>query len=419
MRRDVMKTFGKSSTELVQRERERLAALENLDLLDSPRDEGFDRIVRLIQTVFTVDIGLVSVIDAHRQWYKACSGLSNDEVPREDSFCRHVLDDEQPMIVQDTTKDPRFLAHPAVTGDTHIRFYAGVPLKTKAGHSIGTVCAIDRTPRSFGRKDLGILQELAGAAMDRMELMQTAATDSLTDALTRRAFKREAEQLIASALRHKQDLACVVLDVDHFKRVNDTYGHAAGDEVLKAVAATCRANLRTSDLFGRLGGEEFAVVLSHTGAEDALKTAEKLRAEIAALSIAGDFGTLNVTASFGSSALSIIGRDIETLLAQADAAMYRAKETGRNRCTSWTAMNAAPGTGARRRVLKAGVIIFNDRRSTIDCTVKSLGVDGAGITVSNSAGIPPDFTLSIKADAFETTCAVLSRDRQNLEVAFR
>ena len=69
MRRDVMKTFGKSSTELVQRERERLAALENLDLLDSPRDEGFERIVRLIQTVFTVDIGLVSVIDAHRQWY--------------------------------------------------------------------------------------------------------------------------------------------------------------------------------------------------------------------------------------------------------------------------------------------------------------------------------------------------------------
>lgn len=413
------RTFGKSSVELVQRERERLLALENLDLLDTPRDEGFDRIVRLIQQVFTVDIGLVSLIDAHRQWYQACSGLSNDEVPREDTFCRYVLDDEQPMVVPDATKDSRFAAHPAVTGDAHIRFYAGVPLKTKAGHTIGTVCAIDRTPRSFARKDVGVLQELAGAAMDRIELMQTASTDSLTEALTRRAFKRDAEQLIAAALRHKHDLACVVLDIDHFKRVNDTLGHAAGDEVLKAVAATCRANLRASDLFGRLGGEEFAIVLPHIGAEDAMKAAEKLRAEIAATPVSGDFGRLNVTASFGSTALSIVGRDIETLLAQADAAMYRAKESGRNRCVSFASMAAAEGLSARRRVLKAGSIIFNDRRSAIDCTVKTLGVDGAGMTVSSTAGIPPEFTLSIRAEGFETGCTVVSRDRQNLEVAFR
>lgn len=415
----ISRTFGKSSTEAIKRERERLAALENLDLLNSPRDEGFDRIVRLIQQVFTVEIGLVSLIDGHRQWYQACSGLSADEVPLEDTFCRYVLNDEQPMVVQDATKDPRFVAHPAVTGVDHIRFYAGVPLKTRARHTIGTVCAIDRTPRSFSRKELGILQELAGAAMDRVELMQTASTDSLTEALTRRAFKREAEQLIATALRHKHDLACLVLDVDHFKKVNDTHGHAAGDEVLKAVAAACRAKLRTGDLFGRLGGEEFVIVLPHVGAEDAMVAAEKLRAEIAARPISGAFGTLNVTASFGSAALSIVGRDIETLLAQADAAMYQAKGSGRNRCVSWASMQGADGMNTRRRVLKAGNIVFNDRRSTVDCTVKSLGVDGAGIVVSNTAGIPPEFTLAIKADGFETNCSVISRDRQNLEVAFR
>lgn len=413
------RVFGKSSAEAAQRERDRLAALENLDLLDSPREEGFDRIVRLIKEVFTVDIGLVTVIDAHRQWYKSCAGLSNDEVPREHTFCRYILDDERPMVVQDATKDPRFAMHPAVTGESHIRFYAGVPLRTREGHAIGTVCAIDRTPRSFGKKDLGILEELSGAAMDRIELVQAAATDSLTEALTRRAFKREADQLIAAALRHKHDLSCVVLDVDHFKRVNDTHGHAAGDEVLKAVAATCRTNLRASDLFGRLGGEEFAVLLPHIGADDAVRTAEKLRAEIAARPIRGGFGTLDVTASFGVSALSIVGRDIETLLAQADVAMYQAKAAGRNRCISWAKLQAGDGMGARRRVLKAGAIIFNDRRSTIDCTVKSLGADGAGITVSNTAGIPPEFILSIKADDFETKCTVIARDRQTLEVAFR
>lgn len=410
--------FGKSA-ETVQREKERLAALESLDLLNSPRDEGFDRIVRLIQQVFGVEIGLVSLIDAHRQWYQACAGLSGDEVPREDTFCRYVVHNEEPMVIQDATQDSRFVSHAAVTGPEHIRFYAGVPLKTRDGHTIGTVCAIDRRPRSFGRRDLSILQELAGAAMDRIELLQAASTDSLTEALTRRAFKREAEQLIAAALRHRHDLSCLVFDVDHFKAVNDSYGHAAGDEVLKMVAATCRANLRTSDLLGRLGGEEFAVVLSHIGADDAMRTAEKLRAAIAARFVDGDFGRISVTASFGGSALSMVGRDIETLLAQADAAMYRAKGDGRNRCVSWTSMQPADGMGVRRRVLKAGSIIFNDRRSTIDCTVKSIGADGAGIMVSNSLGIPPEFILAIKAERLETECKVISSDRQNLEVAFR
>lgn len=417
--RVMARVFGKSSAEAVQREKGRLAALEQLDLFNGPRDSGFDRIVRLIRQIFDVEIGLVSFIDGHRQWYQACSGLSADEVPLEDTFCRYVAADEQSMIVQDAMKDPRFVAHPAVTGPEHIRFYAGVPLKTKAGITIGTVCAIDRAPRSFGRRDLCVLEELAGVAMDRIELMQTASTDSLTEALTRRAFKREAEQLIAAALRHRHDLACILLDVDRFKLVNDTHGHAAGDEVLKAVAATCRANLRASDLFGRLGGEEFAILLPHIGSEDAMAAAEKLRAEVCARPICGDFGTLAVTASFGVSALSIVGRDVDTLLAQADAAMYRAKGSGRNRCVSWSSMQAANGMGARRRVLKAGSVIFNDRRSTVDCTVKSLGVDGAGITVTNTAGIPPEFRLAIKAEGFETACSVISGDRQNLEVAFR
>jgi len=415
----VARVFGKSSPDAIQREKNRLAALEQLDLLDAPRDEGFERIVRLIKQIFAIDIGIVSLIDAHRQWYQACSGLAADEVPREDTFCRLVVDCEEPIIVQDASRDPRFSAHPAVTGADHIRFYAGVPLKTRDGHAIGTVCAIDRRPRSFGARDLAILEELAGAAMDRIELLQSAATDGLTEALTRRAFKQEAEQLISLALRHHHDLSCIVLDVDHFKRVNDTHGHAAGDDVLKAVVATCKATLRAGDLFGRLGGEEFAVILPHVDREGALAAAEKLRAAIDAEVIRGGYGALHVTASFGTSALSIVGKDIETLLAQADAAMYQAKNTGRNRCVSWSSIHTDHPIGARRRVLKAGSILFNERRSVIDCTVKSLGLDSAGISVSNSAGIPPEFTLSIKGEGFETNCRVIAQDRQHLEVAFR
>jgi len=414
----VARAFGKSSVDARKREMERLAALEQLDLLDAPRDEGFDRIVRLIKQIFSIDIGLVSLIDAHRQWYQACSGLSADEVPREDTFCRYVVDYEEPVIVQDATRDPRFAQHPAVTGDSHIRFYAGVPLMTKAGHIIGTVCAIDRTPRSFGARDLAILQELAGAAMDRIELLQSAATDSLTEALTRRAFKQEADQLISLAIRHQHNLSAIVLDIDRFKSVNDTHGHAAGDQVLRAVAATCKANLRAGDLFGRLGGEEFCIVLPHIDREGAAAVAEKMRAAISAQPIEGEFGSLTVTASFGISSMSIVTKDIETLLAQADAAMYHAKNGGRDRCVSWNSIRSEGSASARRRVLKAGSILFNDRRSTIDCTIKSLGADSAGLSVSNSAGIPPEFILAIKGEGFETACRVIAQDRQNLEVAF-
>jgi diguanylate cyclase (GGDEF)-like protein len=409
--------FGKSSLE-AQRETARLAALERLDILDSPKDEGFDRIVRLIKEIFTVDIGIVSLIDAHRQWYKACSGFAIEELPRQDTFCWRVIESDEAIIVQDATKDSRFSDHLAVTGPEHIRFYAGMPLKTRDGFTVGTVCAIDRRPRSFSSRDLVILQELAGACMDRIELLESAATDSLTGAMTRRAFKTEAEQFISLARRHQHDLSCIALDIDHFKNVNDSYGHAVGDQVLKAVAAACKATLRAGDLLGRLGGEEFAIVLPHVDRQAAFAVAEKVRESISALDIPSEHGAIKVTASLGITSLSIVGKEIETLLAQADAAMYQAKHGGRNRCMSWNTLQADHPTGARRRVLKAGAIIFNNRRSTIDCTIRTLGSDSAGLAVSSAIGIPPEFVLAIKGEGFETNCKVIAHDQQHLEVAF-
>lgn len=411
------RAFGRSSVEAAQREMERLAALEKLDMLDTPRDEGFDRMVRLIKTVFTVDIGIVSFIDGHRQWYKSCSGMSVDEMPRQDSFCQYVVNCEEPLLIQDTTRDPRFASHPVVTGEAHIRFYAGVPLKTRDGYTVGTVCAIDRSPRSFSTRDLGILQEIAGLAMDRVEVMQTAAVDSLTGALTRRAFKEEAARLLSLAARHHQDVACITLDVDHFKRVNDTHGHATGDEALKLVAATCKEQLRGGDLLGRLGGEEFAILLPHVDRQGALTVAEKLRQAVASRPLPVPNGEMKITASFGTTMMSIVAKDIDSLLAQADAAMYQAKQSGRNRCVCWGAAEGVKSS-PRRRVLKAGVIIFNDRRSTFDCTVKSIGADGASIAVSSTSGVPSSFVLAIPAENFQTTCQVMAQDRQNFEVSF-
>lgn len=157
------------------------------------------------------------------------------------------------MVIEDASQDARVANNPSVTGDAHIRFYAGVPLKTREGLTLGTVCAIDRRPKSIGARDLVILQELAGLAMERIELLQFAATDGLTGLLTRKAFKSESEKLIAQALRHQHDLSCLVLDVDHSKKVNDTYGHTAGDEVLKRLVALIGAPCGQETLLGVSG----------------------------------------------------------------------------------------------------------------------------------------------------------------------
>src|SRR5689334_19870629 len=121
---------------------DRLEALERYDILDTPREKPFDRIANLIQAIFDVPIGIVSMIDGHRQWYKASTGLPNNEADLKDTFCRFALEGSAPLVIPDATKDHRVSNNPYVAGDPNIRFYAGVPLRTKDGHNIGTVCAI-------------------------------------------------------------------------------------------------------------------------------------------------------------------------------------------------------------------------------------------------------------------------------------
>jgi diguanylate cyclase (GGDEF)-like protein len=398
-------------------ERGRLEALDRLDVLDTPPEAEFDRVARLIKNIFDVNIALVSMIDAHRQWYKACIGMPVSEVPRKDTFCKLTIREAEPVVVADTTKDPRFSDSPYVTGEPHIRFYAGVPLRTSDGHAIGTLCAIDDRPRPFSDRDVAILRDLADIVMTEIELKQLATTDVLTGAMSRRAFKEDGGNAVALSLRHKTYLSCVAVDLDHFKRINDTYGHAAGDKVLVAASNAIRESLRQSDRIARIGGEEFAVLLPHTNRAGALEVAEKLREKVESTVVEIGAVNIGITASFGVAALDIATRDIDTLLAHADAALYEAKNTGRNKCVAWRNIHA--DAGARRRVLKAGQVLFNGRRSAIDCTVRSLSDAGAGLDVSSTLGIPSVFTLAIRADGFETACQVVSRTERYIEVEFR
>jgi len=163
------------------------------------------------------------------------------------------------------------------------------------------------------------------------ELESLSRTDALTGVGNRRAFDDALGHEIARAKRHGQALSLVMLDIDHFKHVNDTHGHQGGDEVLRVVARTLRATLRDGDVLYRYGGEEFAVLLPYAQGAGACTAAERMLRAIAAAPIDLRTGQLHVTSSAGVATLSAADNDGASLVSRADAALYEAKKAGRNR----------------------------------------------------------------------------------------
>ncbi len=318
-----------------------MEALHRMELLDTPAEEPFDRITRLAKSVLDTPIVVVSLVDANRQWFKSKQGLDASETPRDVAFCDHTIRRSEPMVIRDARLDERFADNPLVVGEPGIRFYAGVPLRTKDGHNIGTLCAIDLQPRTISSQHLTVLEDLARLVVDEMELRLIATTDSLTGAMTRRALFEAAKRDFARAKRHDYRLTCVVFDIDHFKSINDNFGHAAGDVILQNVVADCERVLRASDYLGRIGGEEFAVILQDTDQEAAFQVVDRMRTAIESLVTEFSGNSVRVTASFGMACLKPDVDSFEELLKMADAALYTAKENGRNRIVASEETNKA------------------------------------------------------------------------------
>jgi diguanylate cyclase (GGDEF)-like protein len=311
-------------------EAQRLAALDHLDVLDSPPEESFDRITRLVRTVLDTPIATITLIDRNRQWFKSRQGLDNSETPRDISFCALAIEQSDPLIVADARKDPRFRDNPLVLGDPKIRFYMGVPLVLSDGFAIGTLCAIDRRPRQMRREQVATMYDLARVVVDELELRRLATVDTLTGALTRRTFLREAEQAFDVARQYKREFSCVMMDVD-LGAVVETRGRAAADAVLRAISRACRKAIRSVDLFGRVAAEEFALALPETDQAGAETVAERLRWAVgAAVGQASDGPLIDVTASLGVAVQGGLDRDFASLMHRADTAMFRAKQGGRN-----------------------------------------------------------------------------------------
>jgi diguanylate cyclase (GGDEF)-like protein len=326
----------------------RMQALHDLNILDTPIQENFERITRITQALFNVPIVSFTLIDSQRQWFKSMQGLDVCETSREVSFCAHVINQDELFVINDALEDPRFADNPLVTRDPKIRFYAGYPVRSADGLRIGSLCIIDKKPRFFTDNELASLKDMAAmieteisAKRNRtiqdqlLDELALAKKQALVDGLTRLWNRSGMEDLvhkqIAIAKETQENFGIALIDIDNFKSVNDKYGHSAGDSILRAVAKRLLTGYRATDTVGRWGGEEFLVIMNNSDTDSAFNAAERARKTLSSQPILFENLEITITVTTGLSNFDWAD-PCETiqLVSSADKALYEGKLEGKN-----------------------------------------------------------------------------------------
>jgi diguanylate cyclase len=331
-------------------EQSRLASLRALDVLDSVPEAQFNALVRAAAAVTAVPISLLSLVDTNRQWFKANFGLPGvQELPRETAFCAHTILRDEVLEVTDALRDARFADNPLVTGSLGIRFYAGAPICLADGTRVGALCVIDRKPRRLTDQQLEILRDLAqtaAAALEGRRAVQKlseasgemhyhATHDALTGLVNRSEFEARLRRVLQKAAEDRSQHALLYIDIDQFKLVNDSCGHAIGDQLLQQVGQLFANAIRTRDTLARLGGDEFAIILEHCSAEQAQRVAQQIGEAMSAFRFTHDDRFVRVSASIGLVPVDDRWTNTAAIMQAADASCYAAKEGGRNRVHLW------------------------------------------------------------------------------------
>jgi len=339
-------------------EARRLAALHATRLLHSAPEDAFDRITRMATRLLKVPIALVSLVDKDIQWFKSRCGFKPTQSARDISFCGHAILDHEPLVVPDALLDPRFHDNPLVTGDEHIRFYAGVPLYSIERQAIGTLCVLDRKPRTLAADELDILRDLARMAEELIHHRQLATAaqslhahlaastanpelsaaagqvefllnhDVLTGLANRQALVRAVQQHLASAGEVPVRTLVASINIDKFKRLNELLGHHGGDRALVTITRSLQALLRPGDVLARAGNDEFVLLLPGLG--DDTTARDRLRQLMQAVNheYMTPNGPIPLTCSIGYAIYPDDGGDADLLMNNAAMAMRRAKSLG-------------------------------------------------------------------------------------------
>jgi diguanylate cyclase (GGDEF)-like protein len=350
---DVMGFSGRRGLPDIDRDEfDRLRAVRRYGIPDLPSEETFDRICALTARLLQTPIAFIGIVDLERVWFLGRHGFALTEAPREKVYCDSLFLHATPWVIADARLDSRTSNHPLVIGEFGLRFYAGTPLITNDGYNLGALCAIDRRPRQPSPLPSEVLDDLAALVMHQMELRleihcamkmddtllqrsrserRRAEYEAKHDLLTGLGNRRKLYETLAVEInrlhRHGGSLCLSIADIDHFKKINDIHGHAAGDEILSQLGELLSMQVRPTDTAARIGGEEFVVLMPHTDIKEAFGAAERLRTALSGKK----FGSLDrpVTLSIGVAELQN-GDNAAALLQRADQALYCAKRAGRN-----------------------------------------------------------------------------------------
>ena len=258
-------------------EEARIAALESSGVLDTGPEERFDRYTRLAQRMFDVPIAIISLVGRDEQRFKSVVGLDATGSDRDHSFCGHAILQDDVMVVEDATLDPRFADNPLVTGEPHIRFYAGCPLVSNEGHRLGTLCVVDTQAREVDPRDIEALRDLGALVSGELSSIRLTTVDELTSLSNRRGFNMIATQSLQMCGRTNRSASLLLLDIADFSRINERLGEACGDKVLVEFGQMLKTSFRDSDVISRLQDDKYCVLLTDTDFENAWNGVERFR----------------------------------------------------------------------------------------------------------------------------------------------
>ncbi|PVB62458.1 diguanylate cyclase [Labrenzia sp. 011] len=324
-------------------------------------DEKINEILRLGCEHFELPFGIISHVEGDRYTLTHAHSPAGELVagttfPLGDTYCILTIQANGPIATSNAAQS-QFSSHPCYELFS-LETYIGAPLFVD-GVLHGTInfTAPESRKRDFSAADLQIVRQFADwisheiarqrdhqALMDaKINLERVASIDDLTQVLNRRAFLERANTEIQRFRRSKQPFVAVMVDIDNFKLINDRFGHAVGDEVLARFAASIGGALRAVDVLGRVGGEEFCMILHETHEEEALLVCERLRKKILTDCQLERFGQ-TVTCSMGLAAATPADIEFSSLMQKADTALYEAKSSGRNKCVIYTSRPTSAGT---------------------------------------------------------------------------
>jgi len=327
----------------------KIAGLHSQDLFYTPLEERFERITRVARRALQVPVAAITLLSDEKQWFKSAAGWGISELPRAHGICRFTVEENRLLTIANTLEDPRTAQLPIVVSAPHFRAYAGHPLVDQNNDVAGTFCVLALQPRELTAADRQSIVDLA--AMGLRELLSHHLTDAhlaltsklsvarreaMMDPLTRLWNRRGASMLLKAALavadQRGTPLTLALLDLDNFKRINDSYGHQIGDEVLRKVASRLIGVVRNNDVVCRIGGDEFLIVMADTDAPAASNVAERVRRVITDSVVPTRDGAMPMSVSVGCTVRA--PREdlpVDELLERADQALLQAKSGGRNR----------------------------------------------------------------------------------------